>query len=140
LLSTRDTEIAQLRADLQTAANAATLKDHQITQLRADLTWVFNNAAARANEITKLHRQLQFTEQVLRQEIKKREDAKRLYTVHENTQHFSRLRVEELTKANEELEEEKAELQQWFDRERGARGELEELKKRLYELSMTPDV
>jgi tRNA(Ile)-lysidine synthase TilS/MesJ len=116
------------------------LKDNQIAQLRADLTWVSNNAAARGSEIINLRGQLQYTQQVVRQEIKKGEDTRRLWTVNDNTKHFSRLRVEELTKENEKLEEEEAELQKWFDKERGARGELEELKKRLYELSIIPDV
>lgn len=116
------------------------MKDDQITQLRGNLTWASNAAAARGSEIINLRGQLQYTQQVLGQEIKKSEDTRRLWTVQDNTKHFSRLRVEELTRENEKLEEEKAELQKWFDRERGAREDLEELKKRLYELSITPDV
>ena len=137
LLSTRDTEIAQLRADLQTAMTAASAKETKITQLRADLEWARESATARENEMKKLREQLESVDQALRQEIKKGEDTRRLWTVHDNTQHFSKLRVEELTKANGELEEEKAELQKWFERERGAWGELQELKKRLSELSKT---
>ena len=137
LLSTRDTELAQLRADLQTAMTAASAKEAKIIQLRTDLERAHESAIARENEMKKLREQLESVGQALRQEIKKGEDTRRLWTVHNNTQHFSRLRVEDLTKANGELEEEKAELQKWFERERGAWGELQELKKRLFELSKT---
>jgi len=116
---------------------AASAKDVKIIQLRTDLERAHESAIARENEMKKLREQLESVGQALRQEIKKGEDTRRLWTVHNNTQHFSRLRVEDLTKANGELEEEKAELQKWFERERGAWGELQELKKRLFELSKT---
>ena len=137
MLSTRDTELAQLRADLQTAMTAASAKEANLIRLRTDLERAHQIAIARENEMKKLREQLESVDQALRQEIKKGEDTRRLWTVHDNTQRFSRLRVEELTKANEELEEEKAGLRKWFERERGAWGELQELKKRLSELSKT---
>ncbi|KAG9203925.1 hypothetical protein G6514_002086 [Epicoccum nigrum] len=128
LLSTKDSEIAQLRADFQAAMAAATAKETQIVQLRANLVRASESATARNNEFTKLIERLKSAEQALRQEVKKNEDLRRIYTVHGNTQHFSKRRVEELEVKNEELEEQKAELQEWFCR---AQGELVDLRERL---------
>ena len=151
MLSTKDNEIAQLRTSLQAAVAAATAHNNSIAQLRAAhineiaqlrgaLAAASESATARENEFTRLHEQLRSAEQALKQEMQRCEDIRRIYTVHGNTQHFSRLRVEELSKENEKLEEEKTELQKWVDREKGAKAELEELKRRLYELSTTPGV
>jgi chromosome segregation ATPase len=103
-------------------------KDSEIAQLRADLVRASESATARKNEFTKLIERLKSAEQALEQEVKKNEDLRRIYTVHGNTQHFSKRRVEEFEVKNEELEEQKAELQQWFCR---AQREVVELREQL---------